>query len=121
MVIDVHENQWGSFPYEDWDENTPGMLSSDWKKAANVKFYVNCDCEPYKRAIKSKDPKWKVGKEKDTFYRLLLCSYFWDYANRKDTIENKQSVIDTTAFKESERISARSIVEMIMLAIEQLD
>lgn len=119
-IRDVYANSWGEPPYGDWNEDTPGMIGPGWKRARDVEFHINCDCDPYKRAVNSKDKKWKRGKEKDNLYRLLLCSYLWDYENRKHGLENNGSVISDPAFKESEKISARSIVEMIMLAVEQL-
>lgn len=119
-IREVHEDEWGKSLYEDWTKDTPGMLAPGWKKAKDIEFLINYDCDPYKRARNSKDQKWKRWKEKDNLYRLLLCSYLWDYENRKNILENKESIITKTEFKESEKISARSTVEMIMLAIEQM-
>lgn len=120
VIHDVYKDSWDKPTYEDWNEDTPGMLASNWRKAPDVEFYINCDCDPYKRATDSKDPKWKARKEKDNLYRLLLCSYLWDYENRKSKLGDKE-LVNKPDFKESEKISARSIVEMIMRAIEEID
>lgn len=120
IIREVYRKLWGIPPYEDWDENAPGMLAPNWRTASDIEFHINCDCDPYKRARNSKDPKWRIGKVRDTLYRLLLCSYLWDYENRKNKLDSKESIVNKSEFRESERISARSIVEVIMLAIEQL-